>query len=216
VAVSPVRETVDGLLRDGRFVFFRPIRPSDKAALKRGMKLLSPESRYHRFFAAVDHLSPKQLRYFTEVDYHDHFAWMAFLAGAKPPMALGVARYVRLLDDPEAAEAAVTVLDDYQRQGLGIALLRLLAGSAIERGIRRFVMAVMGDNEAMMQLLQTAGATVDRWEEGIAYLHVELPGTPEELAQTPVPKILRATAEGKLRGRAGPHGVGIRFLGDDA
>ena len=212
MAVSPPKDRVEGLLRDGARVVFRPIRPTDKAALRRGMKMLSPESRYHRFFAAVDHLSPAQLRYFTEIDYNDHFAWLAVLSDARPQLGIGVARYIRLPKDPEAAEAAVTVVDNYQRQSIGTALLRLLARSAIEHGIRRFVMAVLGENDAMLQLVQTSGAIVDRWEDGIAYVHVDLPGSLEELDQTPAPRILRATADGRLKGRAGPRGVGTRFL----
>ena len=214
MAVSPPRDRVEGLLRDGARLVFRPIRPTDKAALKRGMRLLSPESRYYRFFAAVDHLSPAQLRYFTEIDYNDHFAWLAVLSDARPQLAVGVARYIRLPSDPEAAEAAVTVLDSYQRQSIGTALLRLLARSAIEHGIRRFVLAVLGENDAMLQLLQISGAIVDRWQDGVAHVHVDLPGSLEELDQTPAPRILRATADGRLKGRAGPRGVGTRFLPD--
>ncbi len=214
MAVKPPLDKVEGVLGDGSRVVFRPIRPTDKAALRQGMRLLSPESRYHRFFAAVDNLSPDQLRYFTEIDYNDHFAWLAVLPDVRPPLGIGVARYIRLPKDPEAAEAAVTVLDDYQRHGIGTALLRLLARSAMEHGIERFVMAVMGENDAMMQLLQASGAVVDRWEDAIAYFHVDLPTSLEELEQTPAPTILRATAEGRLKGRAGPRGVGTRFQSD--
>lgn len=178
--------------------------------------MLSPESRYHRFFAPVDSLSAAQLRYFTEIDYHDHFAWLALLDGVRPPMGIGVARYIRSADDPEAAEAAVTVIDDYQRKGVASALLTLLAKSAIKHGVRRFVLAVMGDNEGMLNLLQAAGAKVDHWEEGVAYLHVELPATIEELAASPLPSILRATAEGRLLGQSGPKGAGVRFRTDES
>lgn len=209
-------EKIEGVLGDGTRLVFRPIRPSDKALLRRGMKQLSPESRYNRFFAPVDHLSAAQLRYFTEIDHQDHVAWLGLFAEAKPPRAVGVARFIRLADDPEAAEAAVTVLDDHQRLGIGSALLELLARSAIERGIKRFVMAVMGQNEAMMNLLLERGATVDRWEEGVAYLHVELPASIDEIDSSPLPSILRASAEGKLNGQSGPRGAGVRFRGDDS
>ncbi|HEV3233195.1 MAG TPA: GNAT family N-acetyltransferase [Candidatus Dormibacteraeota bacterium] len=213
---SPPKDRVDGMLRDGTWVIFRPIRPRDKAALKRGMAMLSPESRYHRFFAAIDSLSSAQLKYFTEIDYNDHFAWFAVLPDTHPPTGIGVARYIRLPNDPESAEAAVTVVDDYHRHGVGTALLRLLAGTAIEHGIKRFVLAVMGENEPMLHLLQATGAVVDSWEDGIAQVHVDLPATAEELAKTPAPEILRHTAEGRLKGRAGPRGVGTRFTGDDS
>jgi hypothetical protein len=41
------------------------------------MNRLSEESRYRRFFSPVKELSEKTLAYLTEVDYVDHFAWIA-------------------------------------------------------------------------------------------------------------------------------------------
>ena len=72
-------DTVDGVLNDGTRVLFRPIRPNDKDVLRRGLENMSPESRYRRFFAPIDHFSDEQLAYLTEIDYQDHFAWLAFL-----------------------------------------------------------------------------------------------------------------------------------------
>jgi GNAT superfamily N-acetyltransferase len=36
---------------------------------------------------------------------------------------VGIARYIRDAEDPQAAEVAVTVLDHWQRRGLGTELL---------------------------------------------------------------------------------------------
>ena len=44
--------------------------------------------------------------------------------------ALGDARYVRLSEDPEAAEIAIVVVDDWHRRGVGPALLRQLTSRA--------------------------------------------------------------------------------------
>lgn len=202
---------VDGVLDDGTKVLFRPITPDDKERLQRGMEELSEESRYRRFFAAVDHLSEEQLRYFTELDWEDHFAWLAVLPDTPGQPGVGVARAIRLPDDPAAAEAAVTVIDSYQRRGVGRALLQLLARSAIERGIGRFIMMVLGDNEPMLSLMHRLGAESDGMEGSVVRMHVALPATIQELDQTPAPRVLRATAQGQLEGRAGPRGVGIHF-----
>ena len=51
---------------------------------------------------------------------------------------IAVGRFVRLHDDPEAAEVAIVVADDWQRRGVGSPLSELLAARARGRGIRRF------------------------------------------------------------------------------
>lgn len=123
-------------LADGRRVLFRPIEPTDKELLADGFHRLSPESRYRRFFRSIDHLSDAQLRYLTEVDQKDHVAWVAVLPDEAKDRGAGVARWVRLADEPDAAEGAITVVDSLQGLGIGKTLLHLLAHVAIERGIR--------------------------------------------------------------------------------
>jgi GNAT superfamily N-acetyltransferase len=62
---------------------------------------------------------------------------------------------VRLRAEPEVAEAAVTVVDALQGQGLGKLLLRRLSEAARERGIRRFRGQVLTENTAARKLLQS-------------------------------------------------------------
>jgi GNAT superfamily N-acetyltransferase len=52
---------------------------------------------------------------------------------------LGVARYVRDPDRPEAAEVTVTVGDDWQRRGVGTVALNVMRERAREEGIRNFI-----------------------------------------------------------------------------
>ncbi len=161
-------------LRDGSIVFIQPIRPEDKRGLERGFKRLSDRSRYSRFLAPMERLSPSMLAYLTEVDHRDHEALIAFDAESKD--AVGVARYVRT--GGSSAEAAVTVLDDWQGLGLGTGLTSLLAERALEQGIDRFTAVVLAENREMMGLLESLGQVkvTDR-EAGI--LNVEVPLEPE-------------------------------------
>jgi GNAT superfamily N-acetyltransferase len=161
-------------LRDGSMVLIQPIRPEDKRELERGFKRLSDRSRYSRFLAPMERLSPSMLAYLTEVDHRDHEALIAFDAESKD--AVGVARYVRT--GGSSAEAAVTVLDDWQGLGLGTGLTSLLAERALEEGIDQFTAVVLAENREMMGLLESLGQVkvTDR-EAGI--LNVEVPLEPE-------------------------------------
>lgn len=147
-------------LRDGTGVLVRPIRPEDGNRLQAGVHQLSPGSRYHRFHAAVSELSPEQLRYLTEVDQVDHLAWIALDPALPGEPAVGVARCIRLPEEPRTAEVAVTVLEAHQGRGLGTLLLGLLSRSAAAQGIRTFRAYVLEDNAAMLRIFRELGAHV--------------------------------------------------------
>ena len=193
----------EGSLADGTRILFRPIRPDDKERIRRGFELLSPASRYRRFFSSIDHLSEDDLRYLTEVDFEDHFAWLAVFPDDPSLPGAGVARWIRIAGEPAVAEGAVTVIDSFQHQGIGSTLLWLAARSAIERGVRAFRVWVQGENVPVLKMLHEAGVVPRVWEAGIAEVDIPLPRSADALDGTPAPLVLRATATGRSVGRGG-------------
>ena len=189
-------EVREAVLESGQRVVFRPILPEDKAMLQEGLQQLSAESRYLRFFSPLDHFSQAQLRYLTEIDYEDHFAWVAVLPDEVGSPGVGVARWIRLKDRPDIAEGAVVVVDEMQGNGLGRTLLWLAARSAIQRGIRAFQVWTLGDNHPVQHLLKGLGAEPVSSSMGSQEFLVPLPDDPDTLDGTPAPLVLRAVAEG--------------------
>lgn len=201
-------DSVESTLDDGTRLLFRPIRPEDKDRLRIGMSRLSPQSRYRRFFRHIDHLSQRQLVYLTEVDFEDHFAWLVTLPDEPGEPGVAVGRWVRLKEDPEVAEAAITVVDELHGKGIGKTLLWLLARTAIQHGVRSFRAWALGENEPMLAVLRDVGAEFGRWEAGVMEVTVPLPERIEDLEQTPAPLVLRAAARGTLEAHANPRGIG--------
>ncbi|NIA23968.1 MAG: GNAT family N-acetyltransferase [Gammaproteobacteria bacterium] len=188
--------TLDVRLRDETPVRIRPIIPEDGPRLAEGLKELSPRSRYLRFLRSVDTLSNQELTYLTNVDYDTHFAWVAFDVSTPQPRGIGVGRYAQF--EPGAAEAAVVVLDRYQHRGLGGILLRLVAETASEHGIRRFRAWVSPQNAVVMQALEQWD--IDRrLEEGAVVVDIPLPLPSTPLEDSPLYRTLRAAARGELR-----------------
>lgn len=192
------RDEHPATLRDGTTVIVRPIRAEDKAALAAGLERLSPESRYRRFLRPVTGLSDRELTYLTEIDYTNHFAWVAVTDDAQQ-RGLGVARYIRDAKDPEVAEAAVAVVDDHQGRGLGSILMRLLVATALENGITKFQGWVLGDNIEILRPLARIGArrTPDR---GVLRIEVELA---DAFDDSNLHEVLRAIAAGAVETRPG-------------
>lgn len=216
--VSPVlpdvpSDTFETRLDDGTRLLFRPIRPDDKDRLREGMRKLSPESRYRRFFRHIDHLSQKQLVYLTEVDFENHFAWIVTRPDEPGEPGAAVGRWVRLKSDPSIAEGAVTVLDSFQGKGIGKTLLWLLARSAIQHGVTAFRAWTLGQNEPMLGMLKDLGAQPGRWEAGVMEVTVPLPDRIEDLERTPAPLVLRAAAEGAVDAHANPRQIAGTRLG---
>lgn len=144
-------EPTEVTLADGSSITLREVRVDDKAAIAAGFEALSPESRYRRFFSAMNRLSSADLRYLTEVDHDDHEAVLAFDPAGGP---VGVARYVRSETRTEA-EVAVAVVDAWQGRGAATALLERLIERARENGIERFVASVLQENEEALELFRS-------------------------------------------------------------
>jgi GNAT superfamily N-acetyltransferase len=196
VHVGSVEERVT--LRDGSKALLRPIEPDDKWRLAEGLKRLSPRSRYLRFHTDLDEFTDEQLAYLTEVDHHDHEAWVALDPEDLDAPGFGVARYVRLDEDPTIAEAAVTVLDEFQGRGVGTTLLRVLAASAIENGVRTFRNYVLAENEEMLEVFDLLGAQRKELEPGVLQVDVALPDDPSLLPAPGISAIFREVARGLL------------------
>jgi GNAT superfamily N-acetyltransferase len=184
-------------MTDTRSLLIRPISPEDRHELLEGFERLSERSRYRRFLAPRGELTEAELRYFTEVDHHDHEALVALDPATGE--GVGVARYVRHHGDPVLAELAVAVADDWQRRGVGGRLVTALAGRAREEGITTFSALLLADNELMLGLLEDLGRPrVVRRERGTLEVTVDLPVT--GIAR--LKRMLRAVARGELRALA--------------
>ena len=162
-------------IRDGTEVGVRPIAPGDADALRDAFERLSLESRYERFLSPMDHMSRAMVRYFTEVDHHDHEALVAL--DSVDDRLVAVARFVRE-DNPDVAEAAITVADDWHGRGLGTAMLNEIAERAREEGVKRFSAYVLARNDDMIDMLFRLGEAriVDR-ANGAVQIETELPPT---------------------------------------
>ena len=144
------------VLRDGSTVLIRPVRSTDAPLLADGFALLSPQSRQMRFLGTKTTLSAAELRYLTKVDHYHHEAIGAL--SAADGRGVGIARYVRDGGDPQAAEIAVTIADDWQGRGLGTELLSRLSERARQAGIHRFTALVAAENVAVAGLARKLGA----------------------------------------------------------
>lgn len=188
-------------LKDGSEVLLRLVVPEDKEILRAGFERLSPESRYARFLAPKQRLTDEELAYLVDVDQEAHFALGATREGVdgSPPIGLGIARFIRLPDqplEPVTAEAAIAVADEAQGLGLGRILLQRLVAAAVERDIERFRCEVLGTNASMKNLIdQIAPHHKTEVGGGVMSIDFDLPETKSEERESMMYRFFRAAAE---------------------
>ncbi|HEY5336273.1 MAG TPA: hypothetical protein VIJ71_09665 [Mycobacteriales bacterium] len=149
-------------LPDGTPVRVRPMVHGDRLWLGEAVERLTPESRYLRFLSPLRTLDDAMLtRLVDSVDGVDHVAVVATLSPGEPEAQRGaVARYIRLPDERDVAELAITVTDVLQGRGLGSLVGRWLADHALRSGVTTFGATIAASNTASIKIMGGLGEIV--------------------------------------------------------
>jgi GNAT superfamily N-acetyltransferase len=186
---------VELALPNGTVVSLRPLTSQDRGELAGGFERLSEKSRYRRFMTPTTRLTPRELTYFSELDYRDHFAWGVQVVTEQGLDGAGVARFIRLPRDRGAADTAFTVLDEYQGQGIGQVLFRALVIAARASDVERLHFDVLADNRLMLGVLAKFGVPMDPISQGLTHGVIEVAPFVARLDTWPPAEALAALAE---------------------
>ena len=115
------------------------------------------------------HFSEKDVAYFLDIDFVNHVALVALASEGGKTAIVGSGWYIVL--DAGRAEASFAVIDEYQGQGVGSALMRDLAGLGRQAGLRELVAEVLAENAAMLKVFEKSGLETSARREG-PYVHV--------------------------------------------
>ena len=140
-------------LKNNLPVFVRMFRPSDIRQVFTGFDKLSERSRYRRFFSCPCKLPESNIHDLLTVDNINRLALCAGVILEKRWEGAGIARFDRTASDPDCAEVALTIIDKYQRLGLGSLLFELLRQKALQCSITEFTGLILADNTSMLKIL---------------------------------------------------------------
>jgi GNAT superfamily N-acetyltransferase len=158
-------------LRDGTTLYFHAITPDDRACIAQGFEQLSAASRHSRFLRPMARLDAATLDYLSAVDGTRH---LAVGASSGSDERVGLARCVRLAEEPDTAEIAVTILDDWQRRGVAPVLVTELARWADAVAIRKFRALFGYENQAVARLLGANGIAFEPDGAGMIRADIEV------------------------------------------
>jgi GNAT superfamily N-acetyltransferase len=158
-------------LRDGRRIEIRALKPEDRDGMVAAFDRVSAQSRQRRFFSARRTLTEKEIAFFLNVDFVDHVALVAAAEEGGKPAVVGGGRYIVV--EPGRAEIAFAVLDQYQGQGIGAALMRHLLALARRAGLKELVAEVLPENAPMLKVFKRCGLPMTTKREA-EVVHVTL------------------------------------------
>jgi RimJ/RimL family protein N-acetyltransferase len=169
--LDPADFSVIETVRNGREIEIRAQRPQDRKDLEAAIVRMSDESLYRRFFVAKRHFSEKEAEHFLNIDFVNHVALVVVAHENSKRAIVGAGRYV--IVEPGTAEVAFGVVDEYQGQGIGAALMRNLSSIARQAGLNRLIAEVLASNGAMLKVFERSGLQTSRRREG-PVIHVTL------------------------------------------
>ena len=155
-------------LRDGTEIFFRPVKPTDEAALSEMLYSLSTASVKRRYFTHTKTFPHKDVQRLTNIDYKQDLAVVGVLPGPGGEDIVAIAQYF-LEPKTQVAEVAFIVQDEWQDKGMGTFLLDYITRVAKQRGVKTFYATVLPGNKAMLSIFHNSGYSVNTEFDGEVY-----------------------------------------------
>jgi len=155
-------------LHDGTEIFFRPIKPTDDAALSEMLYSLSPASIRTRYMAQTVAFPHRDIQRLTNIDYTQDISIVGTVPGVSGDQVVAIAQYY-LDPKTQAAEVAFLVQDEWQKKGMGTFLLAYLAQIAKQRGVKQFYAKVLAANKPMLAIFHNTGYQVKTEFDGEVY-----------------------------------------------
>ncbi len=155
-------------LRDGTEIFFRPVKPTDEAALSEMLYSLSSTSVRTRYMAQTLTFPHKDVQQLTNINYTQDISIVGTVPGVSGEQVVAIAQYY-LDPKTQAAEVAFLVQDEWQKKGMGTFLLDYLTKIARQRKVKCFYAKVLPTNKSMLAIFHNSGYKVKTKFDGEVY-----------------------------------------------
>jgi RimJ/RimL family protein N-acetyltransferase len=170
---EPAQFSMTQTLRDGRQVEIRAQRPQDRGAMEAAVDRMSSASVYRRFFGVKREFSDKEASSFLDIDFVNQVALVVVATEGGTQYIIGGGRYV--LVKPGQAEIAFAIVDEYQGQGVGGALMRHLTAIARDARLKALIAEVLAENAPMLKVFEKCGLPMStQREHGVVHVTLHL------------------------------------------
>ncbi|MEM7689612.1 MAG: GNAT family N-acetyltransferase [Pseudomonadota bacterium] len=167
-------EVIHACLESGQNICIRTISEDDRSLMREGIKALSPQSRYLRFFSAAETQPKVVIDQLLDTEGDEHLAWGVIDMDLSDRPAIGAVHAIQK-DKTAPYEFSVAVLDAYQGEGLGTLLTAVVLVNCRALGIATLHAHALLENRSAISLLSTLGAELIDTHRAVAeyQLHVD-------------------------------------------
>ena len=145
-------------LPNGLQLLIRATEPHDDLAGAVQRKT-SPTSFFYRFLRPKHYLTDEEIASLRNCDF---VSQVALIGLVRLNLRMGIVAGARYwITGPDEAEITFMVADDYQKQGIGTAMLNHLCSIARQAGLKRLYALAIPDNERALRLLNKLGFPCD-------------------------------------------------------
>ncbi|MEM6285329.1 MAG: GNAT family N-acetyltransferase, partial [Chloroflexota bacterium] len=158
----PVQYVDEYTAPDGKTMRIRPIRPEDEPMavdFHMGLSEQTVKLRYMYNFPLQERITHERLAALTFIDYDREIALVAIDEVNGEQKLVAVGRLEMLSGTKEVGEFGILVADDYQRMGLGSALLERLLEIGKQEGVKRVFGKLLIQNRDSVEFLHNFGFT---------------------------------------------------------
>jgi len=140
-------------LKSGKTVDFRPLLPSDEFAYRNFFYSLQEKTIYLRFFYKMKIFSHEVVqKQWASIDYRKNMSVIGLVQKGGHQEIIAIASYA--MEEPERAEVAFVVQEDYQGKGVASFLLDILEKIARENNYKGFSATVLRENPTMIHIFK--------------------------------------------------------------
>jgi len=165
ISPYPKKYETTWILKDGRSVLLRPIKPEDEPLWEEMFESFSDESIRYRFFQILKETSHETRVRYCNIDYDREIAIVPEINENGRRKILGVAR-VSLEPGGKTGEIAFIVVDQYQGAGLGTKMVDHVLEICKDMGVEKVYAIMLPDNFRAINLMKKMGFTISYAEDG--------------------------------------------------
>lgn len=165
ISPYPKKYETTWILKDGRSVLLRPIKPEDEPLWEEMFESFSDESIRYRFFQVLKETSHETRVRYCNIDYDREIAIVPEINENGRRKILGVAR-VSLEPGGKTGEIAFIVVDQYQGAGLGTKVVDHVLEICKDMGVEKVYAIMLPDNFRALNLMKKMGFTISYAEDG--------------------------------------------------